>query len=123
MRAIVGRCSQLTAVFAFNELMAIGGLAALRRAGRRGREDVCLVGFDDFQPASAMVPALTHVSPPAQQLGTVSVRLLLERILNPAKAPSRVVLPTELVIRESCRPVGSEADVEKSLQPAAGAAT
>ena len=90
------------AVFAGNDLMALGALQALREAGRRVPEDLALVGFDDVPFAASTVPALTTVRQPIQQAGQLSAEMLIDLIENPQLAPQQLVLPTELVIRASC---------------------
>ena len=92
----------INAVFAGNDLMALGALQALREAGRRVPEDLALVGFDDVPFAASTVPALTTVRQPIQQAGQLSAEMLIDLIENPQLAPQQLVLPTELVIRASC---------------------
>jgi LacI family transcriptional regulator len=104
MRELLARGSDITAVFAYNDLMAIGAIAALRGAGRSVPDDVSVIGFDDIPQAQTTVPALTTVAQPIAQLGRVSARLLLDRLASgEGWEPSRVLLPTTLIERESCR--------------------
>jgi LacI family transcriptional regulator len=94
-----------TALFAASDVMAIGALKALREAGLRVPEDVALVGFDDVSIASAIVPALTTVRQPIEYLGSMAADLLLNSLASPpgAHAPAnRLILPTKLVVRDSC---------------------
>jgi LacI family transcriptional regulator len=94
-----------TALFAASDVMAIGALKALREAGLRVPEDVALVGFDDLSIASAVVPALTTVRQPIEHLGSMAADLLLNSLATPpgAHAPAnRLILPTKLVVRDSC---------------------
>lgn len=94
-----------TAIFAASDTMAIGALKELRQAGLRLREDVALVGFDDVPISAALEPALTTVRQPIQRLGSMSADLLLRLLESPADAPApvhRIVLPAELVVRDSC---------------------
>lgn len=105
MEELLARDLGLTAVFAFNDLMAMGALAALRRAGCRVPEDVSLVGFDGIGQAAMLTPAITTVAQPVAEMGRTSVRLLLERLRQQEREPTRVLLPTSLVERESCRAV------------------
>ncbi|WP_374104307.1 substrate-binding domain-containing protein [Streptomyces sp. ISL-43] len=86
-------------MFAANDLMAIGALRTLREAGRRVPEDVAVVGFDDIEAAAYTAPALTSVRSPMADQATATVRLLLSLIEGGPKDP--VVMPNELVIRES----------------------
>ena len=101
-RELLRRGVDFTALFAFNDAMAIGALGALHRAGRRVPDDVSVVGFDDIVQSSAMCPALTTVAQPIAEMGQRSVALLLERLARRDAPFSRVVLPTWLVERESC---------------------
>ena len=92
-----------SAVFVANDTMAIGALKALRQAGLRVPQDVTLVGFDDIPIASAIEPALTTVRQPIERLSATAVEVLLGILDGAAAEPtvSRIILPTELVIRAS----------------------
>ncbi len=94
---------EFTAIFAFNDLMAIGAINALHRAGRRLPDDVSIVGFDDILMAAAVFPPLTTIAQPVSDMGCQSVRLLLNRITDREAPVCRIVLPTTFVERESCR--------------------
>ena len=95
-----------TAVFTYNDVTAIGALRAIRNAGLQVPEDLSIVGFDDIPLASAVVPALTTVAQPIADLATVATELLIARIQHSAEfAPGqRIVLDTNLVVRESSAP-------------------
>ena len=90
-----------TAIFASNDLMAVGVLLAARELGVRCPEDLSIVGFDNLEFAEFTAPPLTTVHQPGYQLGTAAARLLLERIEGLAQPPRQVVLQTELKIRSS----------------------
>lgn len=108
---LLDRGAHFSALFVFNDLMAIGAVNALRRAGRRVPKDVSVVGFDDILIARAMDPPLTTVAQPIAVLGHRSVELLLKRIGDKEAPYTRVVLPTRLVERESAaRPAGDSGD-------------
>ena len=94
-----------TAIFACNDLMALGVLLAARESGLRCPEDLSIVGFDNLDVAEFTAPALTSVHQPGYQLGTTAARLLLERIDGLKAPPKRTVLQTELKIRNSVGPV------------------
>ncbi len=99
MRQLLTDDPDLDAVFAANDLMAIGAMQALRQAGRRVPDDVAVVGFDDIEAASFTEPPLTTVRHPIVEQATAMVRLLLT---PPAERETdHVILPTELVIRAS----------------------
>jgi DNA-binding LacI/PurR family transcriptional regulator len=100
MRRLLGEQPRLDAVFVASDLMADGALRALRRAGRRVPDDVAVVGFDDTDLARYTEPALTTVRQPIVDLGVMMVRQLLRRAGGETIEAS-VVLPTELVLRDS----------------------
>ena len=92
-----------TAVFTTNNLMTLGALGALQARGVRVPDDMAVVGFDDFEWAIVLRPRLTTVAQPTYEIGETAARLLLERIEKKVDgAPRRVVLPTQLLVRESC---------------------
>ncbi|MEV6687212.1 LacI family DNA-binding transcriptional regulator [Streptomyces sp. NPDC051130] len=100
MRELLERRPALDAVFAASDVMAAGARLELRAAGRRIPQDVALVGFDDSVVARHMDPPLTSVRQPIEEMGRTMARVLLERIAG-GPADAAVVLPTELVVRES----------------------
>ncbi|MFI1329212.1 LacI family DNA-binding transcriptional regulator [Streptomyces sp. NPDC020845] len=96
---LLARAPDLDAVFVASDLMAQGVLAALRRSGRRVPQDVAVAGFDDSPAALATSPRLTTIRQPWERITAEMVRVLLAQIGG--EEPSGVILPTELVIRES----------------------
>jgi LacI family transcriptional regulator len=92
-----------TALFAFNDISAIGAIRALREAGRSVPEDVSVVGFDDIQSAAFQNPALTTVRQPLRNMGIIAAETLLRRINAPAKSPypKNILVEPELVVRET----------------------
>ena len=101
MRRLLDEDPALDAVFVASDLMAHGALRALREAGRRVPADVAVIGFDDVEISRYSDPPLTTVRQPIVELGRIMARQLLGRIDGAADLPGSVVLPTELVIRES----------------------
>jgi LacI family transcriptional regulator len=89
------------AVFCASDTMAIGALRAVREAGLRVPEDIALVGFDDMPFAEHTDPPLTTVRQPIYRSGVLAAETLIDLIANPSSKPRRIILPTELVIRES----------------------
>ncbi len=103
-----------TALFAFNDIAAIGAIRALREAGRRVPEDVSVIGFDDIQSAAFQNPALTTVRQPLHTMGMLAAETLVRQIdgglVNSASGPAVKVMKVdpELVVREStCQAPGS----------------
>jgi DNA-binding LacI/PurR family transcriptional regulator len=100
MRQLLDDDPKLDAVFVASDLMAHGALRALHEAGRRVPDDVAVVGFDDIEMARYTEPPLTTVRQPIQQIGRELARHLLKQVAGEDVDPV-VLLPTELVIRES----------------------
>lgn len=89
------------AVFAFNDLMALGALKALHHAGLRVPEDVSLAGYDDIEWAEFSLPGLTTVKQEHYESGRQAALLLHDRIRNPHTPPRTIRIPQTLVIRDS----------------------
>jgi DNA-binding LacI/PurR family transcriptional regulator len=111
MRKLLDRGEAFTALFAFNDISAIGAIRALRDAGRRVPEDVSVVGFDDIQSAAYQNPALTTVRQPLRQMGVVAAETLLQRIssTNRSDYPKQIVLQPELMVRQTTAPAAARA--------------
>jgi LacI family transcriptional regulator len=103
MERLLTEHSAVTAVVAGNDLIALGAIATLRRLGRRCPEDVSVVGFNDMPYLELMNPALTTIRVSHYDLGFEAARMLVEMLRRPS-ASRRLVLPTELVVRESTGP-------------------
>jgi LacI family transcriptional regulator len=106
----MGADPQPTAVFATNNFIALGALHALKELALRVPEDVAVVGFDDLPEAMVIFPFLTVAAQPADEIGRQSVSLLLDRLADPTCKPRDIVLPAQLVVRESSGgPIDAEA--------------
>ncbi len=91
------------AVFAANDLTAIGCLAALGEAGLRVPEDLALAGFDDIPIARYVAPALTTIRVPIAALGAAALEMLAKSLETPgSQVPLSTTMPVELVVRRSC---------------------
>jgi DNA-binding LacI/PurR family transcriptional regulator len=101
MRALLSRHPNLDAVFAASDLMAAGALLALREAGRRVPLDVAVVGYEDSPIAATSLPPLSSVRQPNEEMGREMARLLIASIGAQSQIPRRVVLATELIVRDS----------------------
>lgn len=92
-----------SAVFAANNFLAVGAAHAIRDSGFTMPDDIALVCFDDVEHQSVLSPFLTVMSQPAETFGTLAAQLLIERIAGRASERRRkVVLPADLIVRESC---------------------
>jgi len=100
---LVANREGFTALFAFNDISAIGSIRALRENGYRVPEDVSVVGFDDIQSAAFQNPALTTVRQPLRRMGRLAAETVLSSITAPAahKSSRRIMVEPELVVRES----------------------
>ncbi len=105
-----------TALFAFNDISAMGAIRALRESGRHVPEDVSVVGFDDIQSAAFQNPSLTTVRQPLREMGRVAAEILLKRINRPGfELRDKHTLEPELVIRETTGP--APAKRRESVKP------
>jgi len=98
---LLERHPETTAIFAANDVMIIGALAALRDRGRAVPDDVSLVGYDNSPLAASRYLALTTVDDRSVDVGRQAAEALLARREEPGRAPTRVLLPPTLVTRGS----------------------
>lgn len=105
MRQILKLDPRPTAVFAYNDIQAIGAMHAATEAGLRVPTDISIVGFDDIPEAAYVNPPLTTVSQPKREMGRLATEILVKMIAdrNPALR-KRIVLKTELIVRRSTAP-------------------
>jgi len=89
------------AIVFLNDVTALAGLREIREAGLRVPEDVAIAGFDDIPEAARCDPPLTTVRQPMDRLGVEAARLLLKILRTPGLPPQRIVLPVEVIERES----------------------
>jgi len=100
---LLGLPNPPTAIFASNDVMAMGVMDAVRNKGLRVPDDVSVVGFDDIPQASLIHPALTTIRQPLEKMGRVATQMLLELLSQPQRKIGRIELPTELIVRDSCQ--------------------
>ncbi len=90
------------AVFCFNDLMALGAIRTLHKAGYRIPEDIAVVGFDDIEEGHFSTPSLTTIAPDKRMIGERAVSFLLGRINGTRTGqPEQVEVPFQLIVRES----------------------
>jgi signal transduction histidine kinase/DNA-binding LacI/PurR family transcriptional regulator/AraC-like DNA-binding protein len=102
MRQILASGANFTAFVASNDLSCLGAIDALREAGLRVPDDVAAIGFDDILDARSVTPSLTTVRHPTFALGYRAVEALLDLISGRSIGSSPVVVPTRLIVRQSC---------------------
>lgn len=100
-KQLLARKKPFTALFAYNDISAIGAIRALQEAGLRVPQDVSVIGFDDIPGAAFNTPSLTTVRQPLSRMGQVAAQSLLERIEGKKEYPSEIAIEPELVVRES----------------------
>jgi LacI family transcriptional regulator len=98
---LLGLATPPTAIFSFNDSMAVGALHAARARGLRIPDDLSVVGFDDTPEAEAAHPGLTTVHQPLKELGRMAVSVLVRLMDSDQLEPPHVELATRLVVRSS----------------------
>jgi len=100
--------AEFTAIFAFNDMCAIGAVRALREAGLRVPGDVSVLGIDDIESATYSGPGLTTIRQPLEEMGRIASATVLEQLSRPAEEWSeltaQVVVAPELVVRSTTGP-------------------
>jgi len=100
-KQLLERKKPFTALFAYNDISAIGAIRALREHGLRVPEDVSVLGFDDIPSAAFHSPSLTTVRQPLNRMGEVAAQTLLDRIEGQKEYPFEIAIEPELVVRQS----------------------
>lgn len=98
---LVSEGRKFDSIFAANDSIAIGAIKALKEKGLDVPTDVSVVGFDDIPAAQYLTPALSTVKVHTEFMGETAVKLLIERLVDKRDIPKKIVIPTELVIRDS----------------------
>ena len=118
-RKLLARKRPFTALFAYNDISAIGSIRAFQEAGLRVPEDVSVVGFDDIRIAVHNNPSLTTVRQPLEKMGEIAARTLLKRIEDHGDWVPEIAIEPELVVRDSTGPAPTERTVARDAALAA----
>ncbi len=102
-----------TAIFAANDLMALGAIYAIQESGLRVPEDIAVVGYDDRESASLSRPTITTVTMPCYEMGQAAARLILNLLENGDEAEELIKIRGALIVRESCGAPGGKIPLEK----------
>jgi LacI family transcriptional regulator len=102
MNALLDLDKPATAVFACNDLMAMGAICAASKRKLRIPEDIGIIGCDDIDLAAFTNPSLTTVALPKHEMGSAAVEMLVARMEDEERPAEKRILPVELVIRDSC---------------------
>ncbi|HEX4379836.1 MAG TPA: LacI family DNA-binding transcriptional regulator [Candidatus Acidoferrum sp.] len=100
-KQLLARNQHFTALFAYNDISAIGAIWALREAGLRVPDDVSVMGFDDIPAAGFNNPGLTTVRQPLERMGQIAAKTLIDRIEGTGEYVAEIAIEPELVIRAS----------------------
>ncbi|MBE7540375.1 MAG: LacI family DNA-binding transcriptional regulator [Opitutaceae bacterium] len=112
-KSILSRKDRVTAIFAGSDGVAMGAYDALRESQIPVPGGISVAGFDDTEAAN-LWPALTSVRSFPEELGRHLAELTLKRIMNPLLPPQRIVLPTQLVVRDSTKAPGAVAEAGRA---------
>lgn len=96
------------AVTCASDVMAIAAMVAIEEAGLHVPEDIAVTGFDDADFAAGVRPSLTTVRQDAAGLGTAAAEAILRMLEHPDASPPTLVLPAEVIIRESSGPAAAK---------------
>jgi DNA-binding LacI/PurR family transcriptional regulator len=100
-KKLIEKKRPFTALFAFNDISAIGSMRAFQEAGMRVPQDVSVVGFDDIPAAAFHYPSLTTIRQPLRKMGEIAVDMLVEQIERRSEWQREIAVQPELVVRES----------------------
>ncbi|MFA6457564.1 MAG: LacI family DNA-binding transcriptional regulator [Bacteroidota bacterium] len=113
-REILRQKHHPTAIFAFNDSMAIGAIKAIREEGLRIPSDISICGFDDIPVAKYISPSMTTVHVPISELGTMAINRVFDRMTKHSKdTTAHVFVPTKLCLRSSCKKINTMSNQEK----------
>jgi len=96
-----------TAVFASGDLLALGAMMAVKDSGLNVPGDISIMGYDDVDLAKYVTPALTTIRQDTAKLGSEAAEILFASIKEPQKGHTALVLPTTIMLRDSCAPPAS----------------
>lgn len=100
-KQLLSRKKPFTALFAYNDISAIGAIRAFQEEGLRVPDDISVVGFDDIQWAAFNTPSLTTVRQPLGKMGQIAAETVINTIENEQDYPSQIAIEPTLVVRES----------------------
>lgn len=117
MEAMLARDRSLTAIFAGNDTIAFGAMAALRKAGLRIPDDIAIVGYDDIPLAAFAAPPLTTMRTSPYEQACEAANLLVKLIAGERPAQLHSMNPVPLIVRESCGSVTTTAKKGRDVPP------
>jgi LacI family transcriptional regulator len=101
---LLARNQPFTALFAYNDISAIGAIWAFREAGLRVPEDISVMGFDDIPSAAFNNPGLTTVRQPLERMGQIAAKTVIDQIEGKAEYVPEIAIEPEFIVRASTGP-------------------
>jgi LacI family transcriptional regulator len=100
-KRLIEKKRPFTALFAYNDISAIGAIRAFQESGLRVPQDISVIGFDDIPAAAFHYPSLTTIRQPLHKMGEIAVVLLVGQIEEKREPQQEIAVQPEIVIRES----------------------
>lgn len=121
-KQLLARKKPFSALFAYNDISAIGSMWAIREAGLRIPEDISVVGFDDIVGASFTNPGLTTVRQPLKAMGQIAAQTVIDQITGSADYVPEIFIDPEFIVRGSTGPAlnARVAPITSGLRAATG---
>ncbi len=101
---LIHNYKEITAIFDGTDEIALGTMSALWQLGLKIPDDISVIGFDDIFYASMITPPLTTIHQPIDEISSAAVKQLIQTIDGPGTDPVDIIMPTRLVVRETCKP-------------------
>lgn len=105
MQKLLNLADRPTAVFVAGDYMALGAIQAIKDSGLRVPQDISVIGFDDIELAQYVTPKLTTIRQNTNCIGRKAADILIDAIDNNKKSNTKTMIPTELIVRESCQKI------------------
>jgi LacI family transcriptional regulator len=115
-KQLLARKHPFTALFAYNDISAIGSIWAIKEMGLRVPEDISVVGFDDIPGAAYANPGLTTVRQPLMRMGQIAAQTIVDQIEGRAEYVPEIAIEPEFVVRASTGAVPSRKLREESRE-------
>ena len=104
-KQLLARKEPFTALFAYNDISAIGAIQAFQEAGLCVPEDISVIGFDDMPLAVFFKPELTTIRQPSRRMGQIAAKTIIDQIEKTAEYQSEIMVEPELIHRASSGPM------------------
>jgi DNA-binding LacI/PurR family transcriptional regulator len=116
-RQLIGRSPGITGLFCINDAMALGAIDAANELGRRCPTDLSVVGFGDSPEGRHSRPKLTTFELSSGRVATDAIQLIVDQRLHPRPEPRTILIPEELIVRESTGPAPDAAERSDAAMP------